>query len=129
MPVLDFDQAFLLHGDLAPDPVPPAASPRRTGLADKLGIRRTSVLREHRGITSGTVRTMRISLSKGDGSSGWTCDLHRCRRPGPAGLPTAARSTMSPTASTAGDTANFIVLSSSRNRPGRGGSSRPGLDQ
>ena len=70
MPVLDFDQAFLLHGDLAPDPVPPAASPRRTGLADKLGIRRTSVLREHRGITSGTIRTMRISLSKGDGSRG-----------------------------------------------------------
>ena len=36
---------------------------------------RTSVQREHRGITSGTVRTMRVSLSKGDGSSGCTCDL------------------------------------------------------
>ena len=73
--VLDFEQAFLLDGDLASDPVPPAVSPRRTGLADELGIRRVSVLREHRGITSGTLRTMRISLSKGDGSSGWTCDL------------------------------------------------------
>ena len=62
--MLDFEQAFLLDGDLAPDPVPPAVSPRWTGLADKLGISRTSVLREQRGITSGTVWTMRIIVER-----------------------------------------------------------------
>ena len=73
MPVLDFGLALLLHGDLAPGASGCVSAPDR--LVDELGIRRTSVLREHRGITSGTLRAMRISLSKGDGSNGWTCDL------------------------------------------------------